>query len=200
MWESRALREISKPRWTSFCEVHRRGISMAARRASAETPAVPRGRESSRLAIDASEFQVHEPDEPIAALGLGEAHEFTADGLAYKHVRPLPFDLSGLLHPSHLVARVIPRILEPRGVGPGRRRIHGRRRALAEGFMGAFRVEFAAHPIKPTLLRARRSGRRRRGVLLQGQVKAFVPSVLLRMPAIDPIELNAQFQPPHRDM
>jgi len=43
-------------------------------------------------------------------------------------------------------------------------------------------------------------GRRFRRFLLQGQMHPLVPTVLLRMARLDPLDLNAQSQPPHREL
>ena len=55
-------------------------------------------------------------------------------------------------------------------------------------------------PIKPPLLlRRRRRGRRGR-LLLQRQMKPLMPPILLGMARINPIELDAELQPPDRQM
>ena len=124
--------------------------------------------------------------------------EFAADRLAHKHQLAPPLDLPVRPDAPHLVRRVIPRVLEPRGVGPGRGRIDARRRRLAERFVRPLRIELAPHAIEPPLAAPRRRRRRRRRLLLQRQMKALVPAILLRMPGVDPIELDPQLQPPHR--
>src|SRR3970282_106500 len=63
--------------------------------------------------------------------------------------------------------------------------------------MRPFGVKFLAQVIKPLLLVAGRRRRRRGGVLLQRQMKAFVPAILLRMPRIDALHLDPELPPPH---
>src|SRR5258705_3989702 len=93
MWESRGVREISKSRWASICEVHGDGISTAAAFRSPEPPPMPRRREFPRLPIDPAQFHVHEPHGPIAPLGLREADEFAHHRFAHKHQVAAPLDL-----------------------------------------------------------------------------------------------------------
>jgi len=80
---------------------------------------VPRRGESTGLSIDATQFDVHETDGPVTALGFCNPDEFSADGFADEPVVAVPFDLPHPLDPPHLVGRVLPRGLEPRGVGAG---------------------------------------------------------------------------------
>ncbi len=120
MWESRVLGEISKRLWESFCDFHRRAISIAAARPpSPDPPAVPGRREPPRLAINTAQFHVHEPRGPIAPRGFGQANQFAANRLADKDQVALPADLACLFDPTHLVRRVVPGVREPLRVGPG---------------------------------------------------------------------------------
>ena len=122
MWESRVRREISKALWKSVCDFHRGGISIAAASpecsVSADPPAVPRRRKPPGLAIDPAEFHVHEPCSPIALLGFRQPDEFPAHRLADKDHVALPPDLAIRFDPPHLMRSVVPRVLEPRRVGP----------------------------------------------------------------------------------
>jgi len=59
-------------------------------------------------------------------------------------------------------------------------------------------IEFAPHPIETPLLLDRCRGWRRRGLFLESQMKSLVAPILLRMPPVNPIELNPQFEPPDR--
>lgn len=61
-------------------------------------------------------------------------------------------------------------------------------------------IEFTAHPIEATLLRCRRGRGRRGRFLLQRQMESLMSPVLLRVPWINPIELDAQLEPPHRQV
>ncbi len=132
------------------------GPSSGAVRVSLDRPRpsvrLPRRRKAPGLSIDAAQFHVHEADEPIAALGFGEPDQFAPHRFAHKDPFPLPLDLPRRFHAPHLVGRVVPRILEPRGIGPGRRHIVARGWRLPERFMRPLRVEFPPHAIKPPLL------------------------------------------------
>ena len=80
---------------------------------------MPRRRKATRLAINAAELQVHEAGGPIAPLRFSQADQLSANRLAHKDQIPLPPDLARFFDATHLMGRVIPRILEPRRVGPG---------------------------------------------------------------------------------
>ena len=188
MWESRVLCEISKRRWKSFWDFRGRGISIAV--PSSDSSAVPRRCESARHAIDAAEFDLHEAHKPIATVGLDEPDQFALHRGADKNPFALPRDLPRVFDAPHLVGRVVPGVLEQHGIRPRRRHIVPRRRRLAERFVRTHGIEFPPHPIKPPLLLPHRGRRRRRGLLLQGEMESLVPSVLLRMPPINPIQLN----------
>src|SRR5215204_6248319 len=110
---------------------------------------MPRRRKLPRLAIDAAQLHLHEVDTPIAALSFREPDQFATHRLTHKDPFTLPLDLPRCLHPAHLMGRVVPRVLEPRGIGPGRRHIVARGWGLPERFVRTLRVEFAPHPIKP---------------------------------------------------
>src|SRR5690606_24994667 len=135
-------------------------------RPSAEAPAVPRRRKTPRLAVQASEFHLHKPDNPVPAFGLGEADEFAAHRLADEDVLALPLDLAPRLHASNLVPRVVPWVLDARRVGPGRGHIVPRRRLLPECLVRPLAIEFPAQPIEALLLGGGRRRRRRRRLLL----------------------------------
>ena len=64
----------------------------------------------------------------------------------------------------------------------------------------ALLVEFLLEMVKPGLLLEEVGTRRARGLLLQGQVHAFVPAVLLGMAGLDPFDADAQAEPPHRKL
>src|ERR1700752_5501979 len=78
--------------------------------------------------------------------------------------------------------------------------MHAARALVSQRFVWPLRVEFSAHAVKPRLLLPRRPGGRRRRLLLQRQMKALVTPVLFRVPRSDPIELNPQLEPPHRQL
>ena len=109
---------------------------------------------------------------------------------------PLPLDLPVRVHAAHLMRCVIPGILELGRQGPGGRDIDVPRRSLPQGLVRPVSIKLAPDAIKPPLLRRACSRGRPRRLLLQGQVKPLVAPVLLRVPRIDPIQVNPQFQPP----
>jgi hypothetical protein len=61
-------------------------------------------------------------------------------------------------------------------------------------------VVLVAKPIERTLLPTHRATRRHARGLLQRQVHPLVPSVLLRLSGIDPLQLDAQARPPRREL
>lgn len=175
----------------SWCEARGRASAAAA---------MPGWRKPTRLPIDAPEFDLHEVDAPITTRGFSEPDQLAADGFAHEDELTPPLDLPAIADASDLVGRVVPRILHSRGIGPRRRRIQAGGRLLPEGFVGAFGVELATHAVEASLLRRRRGGGRRRGLLLEREMKSLMTTILLGMPAINPIELNAELQPPDGEM
>src|SRR5579885_836595 len=79
-----------------------------------------------------------------------------------------------------------------------RRRI-GLGRALHGGrLVGAFGVKLAQEGIEPGLLLEAIHAGRARGFLLQGEMHALVPAVLVRMTRLDALDGDAESEPPHR--
>jgi hypothetical protein len=109
---------------------------------------------------------VHKSHKPIAAFGLGDANNLTADGLADEHKLAAPLNLAVMPYAAHLVGGVIHGIVDALWIRPGRRGMHASGRSLPERFVGPFRVEFVPHAIKPGLLLPRRGRRRSRGLVL----------------------------------
>jgi len=66
--------------------------------------------------------------------------------------------------------------------------------------MGSDVVVLAPEAIKRALLPAERAARRGTGRLLQRQVHPLVATVLLRLPGVDPFELDAKAGPPSRQL
>ena len=54
--------------------------------------------------------------------------------------------------------------------------------------------------VEPGLLLQHVGGGRLRRFLLQREMHALVPPVLLRVPRLDPFDLNPEAQPPHRQL
>ena len=69
VWESRVLCEISKLLWKSVCDFHQRHFHGWLRPTGSPSDAwaVPHRPEAERLPIEASQFDVHEAHDPIAA-------------------------------------------------------------------------------------------------------------------------------------
>lgn len=86
---------------------------------SSKSSAVPGGQKPLGPPIQATELDVHESHSPIATWRFDEPDHFAAHRFTDKHLLPLPLNLSGLTDTSHLMCRVIPGLLEPRGIGPG---------------------------------------------------------------------------------
>jgi hypothetical protein len=175
-------------------------IAVSPASASADSRSVPRGPKPSGPAFDAAQFHVHEPDCPIATFGFRQSHDFPPHRLAHKDQLALPFDLPRVPHshealgprPPTRVYVASPRPYPARLEDPWYDATHQVRRP--------FRVEFAPQPVKPALLLRRRCRRWSGRLFLQRQVESLMAPILLRMAGINPIELDAQFQPPHRQM
>src|SRR4051794_4107487 len=108
-----------------------------------------------------------------------------------------PLDLSVAAHPAHGLIIGIVRLAWSSAVGPRRRIIVLRRRRLAERLVRSLLVEGGAECIEAPLLLAQRCRRRARGVLLEREVHALVPAILLRTAWLDPLRQHAGLdQPP----
>ena len=127
-------------------------------------------------------------------------HHLPLHGFTHKHQFPFPLDLPVRVHTPHLVRRVVPGILELGRIGPGGRDIDVPRRSLPQCLVRPVSIKLAPHAIKPPLLGLARGRGCQRRLLLQRQVKPLVAPVLLRVPRIDPIQVNSQLQPPHRQL
>ena len=66
--------------------------------------------------------------------------------------------------------------------------------------MRSFGVEFADEDIEAFLLLQAVEARRSGSFLLQREVHALVPAVLLRMPRLDPFDRDAEPEPPYREL
>ena len=67
-----------------------------------------------------------------------------------------------------------------------------------QSFMRTLVVEDVEEAIKAGLLLQKVGSGRLGGFLFQGEMHAFVPAVLLRMPRLDAFNANAQAEPPDR--
>ncbi len=71
-------------------------------------------------------------------------------------------------------------------------------RPLAERFVRALVIEVAAHAIEALTLLAHGRRRWRHALFLQREMKPLMPPILLRVTGVNAIQLNSEFQPPHR--
>ena len=86
--------------------------------------------------VDEAKVDIGEAHDPVARLGLGDADELTDEGFADEDEVATPFDLAIGTHPAHGMVGVIPGILHPGRIGPGRRAIAAGRWVLIESLMG----------------------------------------------------------------
>src|SRR5690606_25870216 len=70
------------------------------------------------------------------------------------------------------------------------------RRLHVEGLVRAFAIEFADEGIEPGLLLQEVHARRTGGLLLEGSMHALVLAVLVRTTRLDPLDRDAEAQPP----
>ena len=108
--------------------------------------------------VDEAKVDIGEAYDPVALIGLGDADELTDEGFADEDEVATPFDLAIGTHPAHGMVGVIPGILHPGRIGPGRRAIAAGRWVLIESLMGPDIVEVLAEVLEPGLLLDRACG------------------------------------------
>jgi hypothetical protein len=69
------------------------------------------------FAVDQTEFEVGESDDPVAGFSLGDADRLADQGFADEHQVATPSDLAVRSHPAHGVVRGIDRIFDTAGIG-----------------------------------------------------------------------------------
>src|SRR6478736_1288774 len=149
--------------------------------------------------IDEAKVDIGEAYDPVALLSLGDADELADEGFADEDEVATPFDLAIGTHPAYRMVGVIPGILHPGRISPGRGAIAAGRRVLIESLMGSDVVEVLAEVLEPGLLLGRACGRRAGGLGLERAVHALVAAVLLRLARLDPLELDAELDPMNRE-
>jgi hypothetical protein len=125
-----------------------------------------------------------------------DAHQLAGQRRAYKDQLATPLDLAVGAHPPYSGRRGVLGTIHPLGKGTGRWHIPGGRGDLAQRLMGPDGVVFEAEGVTALLLGRRRCRRRTHRRLLQRPVHPLVPSVLLRMPGLDPFWDDPELDPP----
>src|SRR6202167_4209300 len=150
--------------------------------------------------VDDAEVDVADPKEPVAIRRLSNADGLAGEHLADEYEIAAPLDLAGGTDPAHGVLGVIPRLLEALGERPRGRSIAADRGLLAERLVWPEIAEERNELIAAGVLLAAGLGGRSSGVLLQGSMHALMASVLLRRAGVDPLQTDAELQPPHREL
>ena len=112
--------------------------------------------------------------------------------------RPPPLELQRTVpaDPAPLPVQRVLRVRHPFRVFPARAREDRRGRPLGQRFVRPHLVVLFAEAVEAHLLLAAVGRRRPRRRGLQHPVHALVPPVLLRLARLDPLQLDAQLQPP----
>src|SRR5271154_2469589 len=150
--------------------------------------------------VDDAQIDIAEPKEPVAIDRFCNADGLAGERLADEDEIAAPLDLAGGTDPAHGVLGVIPRLLEALGKRARGRSIAAGRGLLAERLVWPKFVEERNELIEAGLLLATGLGGRSSGVLLQGSMHALMASVLLRRAGVDPLQTDAELQPPHREL
>ncbi len=151
-----------------------------------------------RPAIDDPEVDVGETNDPVAAVGLGDADGFALQRFADEDQVAAPLDGPVGAHPAHGVPGIVPGLVQAFGVRPQRGPVERRRRLLAKRLVGTVVVEVLAEAVEAGLLPARARGRRLGSLGLQGPMHALVPPVLLGLAGLDTLQRDAGLDPADR--
>ncbi len=127
-----------------------------------------------------------------------QAHLFSDQSLAQKHVVMLPGKISSISHPSHQQCTAVFWFRHARWIFPRRSGVHRAGRFQSQRFVRTLFVVLPAKMIERPLLRPPVRRRRRSRFLLQCAMHALVPSILFRMTGRDALRYNPQLHPPHR--
>src|SRR5258708_4412145 len=163
-------------------------------------PARPGRREGAQrfgAAIDASQWQIGERDDPVAGLGLGDADGLADQCLAEKDEIAAPPDLAIRAHAPHGVCGIVVRFFQALGIGAHARPVAAGRGLLAECLVRPLMVVGGAEAVEALLLGGERGGRRRRRLGVERGVPALMPAVLLRPSRIGALAPDAPPDPPH---
>src|SRR5579883_325269 len=162
-------------------------------------PARHNAAQLSGLAIDETEVDVGEADDPVSGLSLGDADGLAGEGLVDVDELAAPLDLAAGADAADGVVGVVPGLFEFGRIGPRRGTIAAGRRDLAERLVRTVVVVVVAEAVEAGLLLGERGGGRLRGLLLEGAMHALVPAVLLRRAGVDALEPDAELDPVHRE-
>ena len=147
---SRSVRDF-QALWESFCDFHRSGISTASRCASSPI------RRPCHAGVKRRVWRSMRPSSTCMKRTVQSPRAVSARPTTSPRTASLTkpgrraTGSARCLDTADLVRGVVPRLLQPRGVGPGRSDIVPRR-GLLERFMRTHRIEFVPHPIKSALL------------------------------------------------
>ena len=118
-------------------------------------------------AVDQSEVDVGEADDPVAVLGFGDADGLADQAFADEDELAAPLDFAAGAHPADGMVGVVPELVEALRTAPGRRPVMRGRCFLAERLVRPLVVVVLAEGVEARLLLLRRGRRRPRGLRLQ---------------------------------
>jgi len=146
--------------------------------------------ESECRSIVQAELDVGEAIQPALLAGLGKSDRLAFEGLADEVRPPTPSDLAARTQLAHFMIGILPRLRQVRAPRSGRGPVDICQRHLIQRLMGPVLVEVQPKGVESDLLLAWGARRWARGLCLEGPMKAFVESVLLRLAGFDPLQLN----------
>lgn len=141
--------------------------------------------------VDYSQIERTIAELPASVIERHETDRLADEDLADIERVALPFDLAVVAHSADLGIVGVFRLPKPSAIAARRWRIVMCRRGLAEGFVRALFIVGLAEAVEPALLGRSGCSGWTGGLALQGQMEAFVPSVLLRLTGLDPLRNDA---------
>ena len=142
---------------------------------------------------------MHEGDEPNALADLRHADVLPGEDVAQIHLPSLEANPAALGDGEGPIVERVRELLHA-AIDARRARVDVGRHFHAQGLMGPLLVEAGDEVVEARLLLQDIRGGWLRRFRLQRQMHAFVPPVLLRMARFDAFQLNAQAEPPHREL
>lgn len=158
-----------------------------------------KGFESARLIVEISQIVVHEADEPYVVVGLLDADGLSGEDLAEGDLLAIVADAAAGGHGDGLVMEGVLEVLEALIGSCGWGVVLGRA-GHVEGLMGSFSVSDLDEVVELALLLEEVGGRRPGCFQLEGQMHALMAAVLLRVAGLDPLDLDAEPEPPDREL
>src|SRR5258708_4958541 len=149
-------------------------------------------------AIDEADIEMAEPNHVVPGFEVGDADEFSDQGLADEDKLALPLDLTCVADAANLMIGIIPGVFDPVRHGALRGGVKLRRRPLPERLGRTLLVGMPAKVIEADLAVGWVSGSWAVRLFLQGAMHALVPPILLRRSGADEVRFDAELEPPGR--